>query len=66
MLAADVVEAGGEEAGTTPGTLVDDALAVACGTGALRLLQVQRAGKGRQDGDAFVRGFPMPAGTKVD
>ena len=66
VLAADVVEAGGEEAGNTPGTLVDDALAVACGTGALRLLQVQRAGKGRQDGDAFVRGFPMPAGTKVD
>ena len=66
VLAADVVEAGGEEAGNTPGTLVDDALAVACGTGALMLLQVQRAGKGRQDGDAFVRGFPMPAGTKVD
>ncbi len=65
VLAAEVVEAGNEH-GEAPGTLVDDALAVACGAGALRLAQVQRAGKDRQDGAAFVRGFPMPAGTKVE
>lgn len=66
VLAAEVVEAAEKEAGDAPGTLIDDALAVACGAGALRLMQVQRAGKDRQDGAAFVRGFPMPAGTKLE
>jgi len=29
------------------------------------LLRVQRAGRGAQDADAFLRGFPLPPGTKL-
>ena len=46
-----------------PGQALDDRLLVACGEGAVRLLQVQREGKGAQDGETFVRGFPVPTGT---
>jgi len=45
------------------GTALDDALTIACGDGALRLHQVQRAGKGVQQADEFLRGFAVPAGT---
>lgn len=48
-----------------PGTLLDGTFRVACGTGALRLLTVQRPGKGPVDGAAFLRGFPVKAGGKV-
>jgi len=72
VLAASVADAApapgdepGDEPGTTPGTLIDDALGVACGSGVLRLLRVQRAGRGAQDADAFLRGFPLPPGTKL-
>jgi methionyl-tRNA formyltransferase len=55
------------EAGSgAPGTALDGALLVACGEGAVRLVQVQREGKGAQDGLTFVRGFPVPAGTRFD
>lgn len=47
----------------TAGTALDDALTIACGDGALKLHQVQRAGKGVQQADEFLRGFPVPAGT---
>ena len=46
-----------------PGTVLDDALTVACGTGAVQLTRLQRAGKGAQDADVFLRGQPLPAGT---
>jgi methionyl-tRNA formyltransferase len=29
----------------------------------VRLLKAQREGKGAQDAEVFVRGFPLPAGT---
>lgn len=48
-----------------PGQVLDDALCVACGEGALRLTRLQRAGKGAQDGDVFLRGNPMPPGTQL-
>ncbi len=47
----------------TPGAALDDALTIACGDGALRLTQVQRAGKGVQQAEEFLRGFPVAAGT---
>jgi methionyl-tRNA formyltransferase len=47
------------------GQALDDQLRIACGTGAVRLLTVQREGKGRQSADEFVRGFPVPSGTVV-
>jgi methionyl-tRNA formyltransferase len=46
-----------------PGTVLDDRLTVACGTGAVRLIEVQRAGKAPAPADAFLRGFALPAGT---
>ncbi len=46
-----------------PGTLLDDALTIACGTGAVSLVQVQRAGKGPLDASAFRRGTPLRPGA---
>lgn len=46
-----------------PGEILDDALTVACGTGAVRLLTLQRAGKGAQDAVTFLRGMALPKGT---
>ncbi|HTU55250.1 MAG TPA: methionyl-tRNA formyltransferase [Acetobacteraceae bacterium] len=42
-----------------PGTLLDDALTIACGEGALRLLSVQPAGGKPMEGAAFLRGHPL-------
>jgi methionyl-tRNA formyltransferase len=48
-----------------PGTVLDDRLAVACGAGVLRPLRLQRPGRGPLDAAAFLRGFPIPAGTQL-
>ena len=48
-----------------PGSVLDDALRVACGDGALRLTRLQRAGKAAQDAATFLRGWPVPAGTRL-
>jgi methionyl-tRNA formyltransferase len=48
-------------AGAPPGTLLDDELTVACGDGALRLTELQRAGKAAQPASEFRRGFTLPA-----
>ena len=47
------------------GELLDDALTVACGDGAVQLLRLQRAGKGAQDADIFLRGFPLTKGQQL-
>lgn len=47
------------------GTLLDDKLTVACGSGAVRLLQVQRAGKSPMMAEDFLRGFELPPGTQL-
>ncbi len=45
-----------------PGTILGDNLTIACGTGAVRLVQVQREGKGAMDAATFLRGAgPLPA-----
>ena len=46
-----------------PGTALDDKLTIACGDGAIRLLQVQRAGKQPMQADEFLRGTPVKAGS---
>ena len=51
--------------GAAPGTVIDDQGTVQCGTGALRPLRLQRAGKGAMDADTFFRGFDLPEGTKL-
>ncbi|CUH82871.1 methionyl-tRNA formyltransferase [Thalassovita mediterranea] len=47
------------------GTVLDDALTVACGEGAVQLLRLQRAGKAAQDAEVFLRGLPLPKGTQL-
>lgn len=47
------------------GELLDDALTVACGEGAVQLLRLQRAGKGAQDAGIFLRGFPLTSGQQL-
>ncbi len=54
-----VLQAGSGE----PGRVLDDALTVACGDGALRLTALQRPGRAAQAAEAFLRGFAIPAGT---
>ncbi len=43
-----------------PGTVLDDQLTIACASGAVRLTQVQRAGKGAVTASEFLRGLHAP------
>lgn len=49
-----------------PGTLLDDLLTVACGEGAVRLREVQRAGKKPVSAEAFLRGVAIQPGAVFD
>ncbi|GAN68654.1 methionyl-tRNA formyltransferase [Acetobacter orleanensis] len=49
----------------SPGTVLDENLTIACGTGALRLTRLQKPGRGMMEADAFLRGQPMPVGTRL-
>lgn len=60
LLASRLVEGQG-----TPGEVLNDTVRVACGTGAIDLLRLQRAGKGAQDRETFMRGWPIPVGTRL-
>lgn len=48
-----------------PGTVLDAALTIACGEGALRPLRLQRPGRGAADTADFLRGFSIPPGTML-
>ena len=54
----------GEGAGA-PGTVLDDRLTVACGDGAVRILELQRAGRQAMKADEFLRGTNVAAGTRL-
>ncbi|MCJ1960036.1 methionyl-tRNA formyltransferase [Novosphingobium mangrovi (ex Hu et al. 2023)] len=58
--AAEVVDGTG-----TPATTLDDALTIACGTGALRVTRIQRAGKPAMATQDLLRGRAIPAGTQI-
>ncbi|MBY8821295.1 methionyl-tRNA formyltransferase [Sphingomonas colocasiae] len=60
ILAASVEPGSG-----VPGTIVDDALGIACATGILRPLLVQRAGKAAMTPAELLRGYRIPAGTRL-
>ena len=60
LLASRLAQGAGD-----PGTVLDDALTVACGDGAVELLRLQRAGKSAQDRETFLRGLPVPAGSRI-
>jgi methionyl-tRNA formyltransferase len=46
-----------------PGTVLDDRLTIACGEGAVRLLELQRAGKQPMQADEFLRGTQVARGA---
>lgn len=54
-----------EDADGQPGEVLDEGLLVACGEGAVRLLRVQREGRGPQDAEAFLRGTQVAPGTRL-
>ena len=58
LLAADVIEGTGK-----PGEVLDDQLTIATGDGAIRSLQVQRAGRAPMSAGELLRGFVIPKGT---
>jgi methionyl-tRNA formyltransferase len=54
-----------EEGEGPPGTALDDSLRIACGSGAVRLLTLQREGKPAMAAEAFLRGAPVPQGARL-
>jgi methionyl-tRNA formyltransferase len=48
------------------GQLLDDRLAIACGQGAIRILELQRAGKQPMKTEEFLRGTPLKAGAQFE
>ena len=61
ILAAHVEEHEGP-----PGELLDNSLLIGCGHGAIRPTLIQRAGKGAMSPGELLRGYDMPAGSRVD
>jgi len=47
------------------GTVLDDSLTIACGDGAVRLTQVQRAGKQPMSAEEFLRGTKVERGARL-
>jgi methionyl-tRNA formyltransferase len=60
ILTAELADGTGE-----PGTVLDNHLTIASGEGALRLLKIQRAGKGPMAAADFLRGFDLPVGSRL-
>ena len=60
LLGAELAEGQGDA-----GTVIGPALTVACAAGAVRITKAQRAGKGAQDIDTFLRGWPIETGEKL-
>jgi methionyl-tRNA formyltransferase len=48
-----------------PGTVLDDRLTIACGAGAVRILEVQRAGRQAMKAPEFLRGTRLAPGTRL-
>ena len=60
ILSATVEPRSGE-----PGLVLDDGLLIGCGADALRPTRVQRAGREAMSTRELLRGFPIPAGTRL-
>ena len=58
-----VLRAGVADGSGIPGEVLDDVLTVACGSGAVRLLELQRAGKRPMGAADFLRGFSLARGA---
>jgi methionyl-tRNA formyltransferase len=55
----------GEGSGA-PGTVIDQELTVACGEGAVRILELQRAGRQPKRTAEFLRGTSVSSGTRLE
>ena len=53
----------GDDASATPGQVLDDCLNIACGSGYVRPLKVQRAGRAPMTAGELLRGFAIAKGT---
>ncbi len=60
FLGSRLAEGSGE-----PGEVLDDALTVACGQGAVQLTRLQKAGRGAQEAADFLHGLPIRKGTRL-
>jgi methionyl-tRNA formyltransferase (EC 2.1.2.9) len=54
ILRCELAQGAGE-----PGAVLDDLLTIACGEGAIRIIELQREGKGRMQAADFLRGVPV-------
>lgn len=64
ILAADVLAS--RDGPCVPGTVLNDRLHIQCGMGVLAPLIVQRPGKTPMDVKSFLRGYPVPLGTRLE
>jgi methionyl-tRNA formyltransferase len=63
--ASETLDPGVRRGGALPGEVLDDQLTIACGEGALRPALLQRAGSRPMAAAEFLRGFPIPPGTRL-
>jgi methionyl-tRNA formyltransferase len=49
-----------------PGSVLDDQLTIACGDGAIRIVELQRAGKAPMRAAEFLRGTPLKSGARFE
>ena len=60
LLRCEIAAGSGE-----PGAVLDDRLTIACNEGALRIIELQRAGKQPMKADEFLRGTAVMVGAKL-
>ncbi|HEU4958782.1 MAG TPA: methionyl-tRNA formyltransferase [Sphingomonas sp.] len=60
-----VLEAAMADGPGAPGTVIDHELTIACGSGAIQPVVVQRAGRAVMSADELLRGFAIPPGTRL-
>jgi len=60
VLRAELADGEGE-----PGRVLDANLMIACGTGAVRLLELQRSGRKPMNASDFLRGLALPPGNRL-
>jgi methionyl-tRNA formyltransferase len=61
ILRCETVEGAG-----APGTVLNDRLTIACAQGAIRILELQRAGKQPMKAEEFLRGTPLKPPARLD
>jgi methionyl-tRNA formyltransferase len=54
------------EGGGEPGVVLDDRLTIACGEGAIRIVELQRAGGRAMGAEELLRGMPLAPGLRLD